>query len=171
MATHGGDAMTARGPWFITPHAVARYIEWTACDLTYEEGLRVLLRESQLAELRKQLDSGALLYLSRIGGPRFRFVVQQPAEPDSLPQLVTVMRPYDQWEPRPPTSAAHRSQRRLLLLGAAGATKPPGEHRPTHRPREPRRIPPAAQPAPTSVTLRDLAAAALVRLARRVAGR
>lgn len=81
--------MSARGQWFITPHAVRRYIERVRPGLTYEQALEELVAASLRARRLHETAPGVVLY--RDGRPlrtRFR-VVENGA---GLPQLVTVLR-------------------------------------------------------------------------------
>ncbi|HTQ79796.1 MAG TPA: hypothetical protein VMM92_07355 [Thermoanaerobaculia bacterium] len=81
--------MAAAGLWFITPHAVHRYIERFAPRLSYEEALADLIRASHEARRVKILPTGLVLYR----GPkprRLRFFLQEAVEPPALPILVTV---------------------------------------------------------------------------------
>lgn len=83
------------GRWFITPHAVRRYIERCpgARRLTYEQAFGQLISESELAHLVKaRRNPGEELW--RGGKPhRLRFVVARGN--GGLPQLVTVLRGCD----------------------------------------------------------------------------
>jgi hypothetical protein len=76
------------GNWFVTPHAVRRYIERVDGSLSYEQALAELVCWSQKARRVKELRPGVWLY--RGGKPkRLRFRV---AENDNgAPQLLTVM--------------------------------------------------------------------------------
>ncbi len=82
--------MSASGRWFITPHAVRRYIKRFAPRCTYEEALSELIRASGEARRVKTLPTGLALYR----GPkprRLRFFLQEGVEPPALPILVTVL--------------------------------------------------------------------------------
>ena len=82
--------MAASGRWFITPHAVQRYIERFAPRSSYEEALSALIRESTAARRVKALPTGLVLYR----GPRprrLRFFLQEGVEAPALPILVTVL--------------------------------------------------------------------------------
>lgn len=85
----------SRGRWFITPHAVRRYIERCpgARPLTYEQALARLIRESEKAHMVKaRRNPGEELW--RGGKPhRLRFVVARGN--GGMPQLVTVLRGCD----------------------------------------------------------------------------
>lgn len=75
------------GPWFITPHAVQRYIERCRPRASYEEALHELVELSRGAVRKKTLESGAELWR----GPkplRLRMVVDRGN--GGAPQLVTV---------------------------------------------------------------------------------
>lgn len=83
--------MTA-GKWFITPHAVKRYIERVDRRATYEQALADLVRFSEVARSIKELSPGVWLY--RGGRPlRLRFTVAMGGP--GLPQLVTVKTGHD----------------------------------------------------------------------------
>jgi hypothetical protein len=89
--------MTA-GRWFITPHAVRRYIERVDRRATYEQALAELVRFSEVAHPVKEIDPGVWLY--RSGKPkRLRFkVAVAPRRADGspgLPQLLTVQAGHD----------------------------------------------------------------------------
>jgi len=82
--------MAVAGRWFITPHAVRRYIARLAPEATYEEALAALVRASHEARRVKALPTGLVLYR----GPRprrLRFFLQEDVEPPALPILVTVL--------------------------------------------------------------------------------
>lgn len=84
--------MSAFGAWFITPHAVARYIERVRPQLTYELALSELIAESKSAHMVKEIEHGMWLY--RGAKPRrlrFRVSTREPG----LPQLVTVLTAHD----------------------------------------------------------------------------
>jgi len=82
----------ARGKWFITPHAVKRYIQRVAPSLTYEEALEELVFMSSKARRIKEMSPGIALY--RGGKPlRLRFRVAECG--DGLPRLLTVMKGHD----------------------------------------------------------------------------
>src|SRR5690606_32339717 len=75
-----GATMPARGRWFVTPHALARFRELVP-TLSERGALAALIRESERAHLvRVDHETGALL----MRGPRphrLRFVVRPPPEP------------------------------------------------------------------------------------------
>lgn len=80
------------GPWFITPHAVHRYIERVRPHLTYERALSDLIEESRRAHAVKEIQPG--LWLWRGGKPRrLRFRVSVMGS--GAPQLVTVLTAFD----------------------------------------------------------------------------
>lgn len=81
--------MSARGRWFVTPHAVRRYIERVRPELTYEQALEELVAASMRARRLRETSPGVALY--RDGRPlrtRFRVAENGPG----LPQLLTVLR-------------------------------------------------------------------------------
>ncbi len=128
--------MTASGRWFITPHAVERFIELTGGGMSYEGALTRLISASQTADLRKQLDSGALLYVHRGTGPRWRFIVAVPSEEGLLPQLITVRPPHDGWQPPAQPGNAREEQparRRRRMMERQSDPVPPRE--PERKPR------------------------------------
>jgi hypothetical protein len=82
--------MAVSGSWFITPHAVEKYIRRFARQSTYEQALGALIRESMGARRVKVLPTGLVLYR----GPRprrLRFFVQEGVDGPALPVLVTVL--------------------------------------------------------------------------------
>lgn len=83
-----GAIVGAVGPWFVTPHAVQRYIERVEPGLSYEVALGRIISDSAGAHRVKQLDQGAELWR----GPkprRLRYIVS----PDN--QLITIMFAFD----------------------------------------------------------------------------
>jgi len=80
------------GRWFVTPHAVRRYVERVDPQLTYELALAALIRESETARRVKELEPGVWLYRGR-RPRRLRFRV---AENDrGAPQILTVLKGHD----------------------------------------------------------------------------
>jgi hypothetical protein len=82
----------AAGRWFITPHAVRRYIERVRPGIAYERALSDLVRLSVKAHHVKAIEGGAELWR----GPkprRLRFIVAQGMA--GKPQLVTVLFAFD----------------------------------------------------------------------------
>ena len=91
------------GKWFITPHAVRRYIERVDRSASYEQALAELVRCSERARRVKEIARGVWLY--REGKPRrLRFrVAVAPVTADGRPgkpQLLTVMRGHDLARPQ-----------------------------------------------------------------------
>lgn len=83
-----------RGRWFITPHAVRRYIERVHPELTYDEALLVLTKLSELARRVKEIEPGIALWR----GPRperLRCIVAENADGGRLPQLLTLYQGHD----------------------------------------------------------------------------
>jgi hypothetical protein len=77
---------------FITPHAVARYIERVRPRLAYDEALRELVEIAKGAHAVKLLPTG--LWLWR--GPRpLRLRLYVGGREQGLPQLVTVLTAHD----------------------------------------------------------------------------
>ena len=113
--------MAASGLWFVTPHAVRRYIERFAPRSTYEEALSALIRVSAEARRVKTLPTGLVLYR----GPkprRLRFFLQENVAPSALPILVTVLGrseddPESHREPRAHNPSPTASRSLQLLAG------------------------------------------------------
>jgi hypothetical protein len=102
----------AGGRWFITPHAVRRYIERCpgARLLTYEQALEMLIDESERAH-RVKIRRNAGEELWRGGKPwRLRYVVRVDVPAGTLPQLLTVLRGCD--APRKANDNGEGNQRR-----------------------------------------------------------
>lgn len=79
------------GPWFVTPHAVRRFIERVAPGMTYEEAIATLIRASKEAKLvRTDHHPGVDVYrtprVSGRGGMRMWVSRRGPG----APQLMTV---------------------------------------------------------------------------------
>jgi hypothetical protein len=95
--------MSARGKWFITPHAVHQYIKRVHPELTYREAQTVLIRLSELARKVKELEPSLWLYR----GPkpeRVRCLVAEAKAEGELPQLVTLYQGKDpEWRTMPRT--------------------------------------------------------------------
>jgi hypothetical protein len=84
--------MSIDGPFFITPHAVWRYVERIRPGLTYERALRELIDICKGAHAVKEIEPGLSLWR----GPkprrlRLRVSTREPG----LPQLVTVLTAHD----------------------------------------------------------------------------
>lgn len=82
-----------RGRWFITPHAVRRFIARINPGDTYEQALARLIDASERAHLVKVRSDG----VEEWRGPkplRLRFRVTKAG------QLLTVLAPYNRWETR-----------------------------------------------------------------------
>lgn len=80
--------MSARGRWFITPHAVRRYRERCRPGLSYERALGELIRLSEAATFKRWVEPTVAEYV----GPkpnRWRFRVSTVGK--ALPQLLTVL--------------------------------------------------------------------------------
>ncbi len=79
-----------RGKWFITPHAVHRYIERVRPYLGYDDALLVLAETSNWARRIRELEAGVFLWR----GPRpdrLRCLVSEnTCHERPLPQLLTV---------------------------------------------------------------------------------
>lgn len=80
------------GAWFITPHAVRRYIERIRPVLGYDKALDELVAISERAHAVKEIEPGLWLYR----GPsprrlRLRVSMRGPGQP----QLVTVLTAHD----------------------------------------------------------------------------
>lgn len=86
----------AVGPWFITPHAVDRFMEYFG-EPDREVALGRLINEAGKAHFVKTKDGGAQLW--RAASPlRARFIVG-PGEGEKW-ALVTVLPPFDGWKRR-----------------------------------------------------------------------
>lgn len=81
-----------RGNWFITPHAVERYIQRIRPGITYDQALEDLIAYSGTARRVKEWKLGVDLY--RSGRPlRLRLMVGK--REDGAPQLLTVYAGHD----------------------------------------------------------------------------
>lgn len=88
------------GRWFITPHAVRRYIERVRPGLDYEQALAEITEHSLTARRVKEIAPGIDLW--RGAKPlrlRFRVAADQRRPDGSFgkPQLLTVMGGHDGW--------------------------------------------------------------------------
>ena len=82
-----------RGRWFITPHAVRRFIARINPGDTYEQALEQLIAMSERAHRTRVRPDGT----EEWRGPkplRLRFRVTREG------QLLTVLAPYEKWETR-----------------------------------------------------------------------
>ena len=87
----GGGAMIG-GKWFITPHAVRRYISRVDRSVTYDQALTILIDWSERAKRKKEIAPGVWLYR----GPRpLRLRLRVSHIGRGLPQLVTVLKSKD----------------------------------------------------------------------------
>lgn len=80
------------GNWIVTPHAVQRFRERIAPEMTYEQARDYLIEQSLTARYVKEWKPGIFLFR----GPRpnrLRFWVA--FEEGRLPQLITVMAGHD----------------------------------------------------------------------------
>ena len=80
--------MSARGRWFITPHAVRRYVERCRPGLSYERALGELVEASEAAKLVREIEPGILLY---VGPKPHRWRYRVATGGTGLPQLLTVL--------------------------------------------------------------------------------
>lgn len=81
-----------RGDWFVTPHAVQRFRERFAHEMTYEQAWEFLIAQSKTARYVKEWKPGVFLFR----GPRpkrLRYWVG--FEEGRQPQLITVMGGHD----------------------------------------------------------------------------
>lgn len=82
-----------KGRWFISPHAVRRFIERAWPGATFEEGLERLIQVSETARLvRENHTPGVDLYRTKAepgGRGRIRLMVSRRLP--GKPQLVTVL--------------------------------------------------------------------------------
>lgn len=85
--------MPAAGRFFLTPHAVRRYMERLAAPgLTYEQALGALLREIEGAHRVRDGRAGCAIW--RTGRPgRLRLIVDETQHP--LPAVVTILPSHD----------------------------------------------------------------------------
>lgn len=79
---------SAAGNWFVTPHAIRRYIERCKPGMSREKALRELVALSRVARFRRDLGPGIV----EMVGPkpskwRFRVSTRGPGRP----QLLTVI--------------------------------------------------------------------------------
>ena len=80
------------GKWFITPHAVRRYIERVDRSATYEQALAELIRWSEKAKPKKEVAPGIWFYR----GPRpLRLRLRVSHKGEGQPQLLTVLKSKD----------------------------------------------------------------------------
>lgn len=95
-STRGAAQEGVRGRWFVTPHAVARYIERIAPGLTYEQARARIIRDSERAHRVKVVDG-----VEHWRGPRPLRVQYRigPGEGD-LPAVVSVYPPHAGWRPK-----------------------------------------------------------------------
>lgn len=89
-------AVMVAGRWFVTPHAVQRYRERIDPRATYDEALAYLIAASNRAHPVKEIEPG--LWMWREGAPR-RLRYRVSTNGDGLPQLVTVLTPFDGYKP------------------------------------------------------------------------
>jgi len=83
------------GRWFITPHAVRRYIERISPGSTYEQALAFLIDQSETAHPTGWVAADVLQY--RAPRPlRLRYRVRH-GQDGGLPQLLTVLPEHDRW--------------------------------------------------------------------------
>jgi len=80
--------VTAAGRWFVTPHAVARYRERVDPDLSYEEALGRIIRDSERAAYVRPALDGREEWRSP---ERVRYVVAPPNGSGPLPSVVSAM--------------------------------------------------------------------------------
>lgn len=93
--------MGATGRFFVTPHALRRYIERIRPGMCEREAREELLRYAARAKVvRRTRNKGVLMRAPR--PLRFRFVVGPGT--GVLPAILTVLPPHDGWNPRPATA-------------------------------------------------------------------
>lgn len=84
--------MSAAGRWFVTSHAVRRYMERVDHAADYDTALAYLVSQSEVAHAVKQIEPGVWLYRgTKPRRLRFRVSTRGPG----LPQLVTVLGAFD----------------------------------------------------------------------------
>lgn len=86
--------MSAAGRFFVTPHAVRRYVSRVRPGLTYEQALGALLQAAESAHYVRDSDGGAAIWRASRAHGRVRFVVM-PGVPGRLPVIVTILREHD----------------------------------------------------------------------------
>lgn len=80
------------GPWFITPHAVRRYIERVEPGATYEQALARLVEWSRVARPNKWIGN-----ILQFRGPRpLRCRLRVAFGNAGAPQLLTVLKGHDE---------------------------------------------------------------------------
>lgn len=92
------------GPWFITPHACERYIERIEPSITHPVAIERLSGYASAAR-RKGLYMGgpAEEWVVTVRPPghrrrvKIRFVVGPPRGEHVLPQVITILRPHNEW--------------------------------------------------------------------------
>jgi hypothetical protein len=80
--------VSAQGRWFITPHAVRRYVERCRPELSYECALAELVAASETAKWRREVEPGIDEY---VGPKPQRWRYRVAAGKSGLPQLLTVI--------------------------------------------------------------------------------
>lgn len=89
--------MSITGRFFVTPHAVERYIERIHPGIKYEQALREILEHADRAHRVKEIEPGVSEWRAR-PPLRLRFRIAEHG-PD-LPQVLTVLKPSESWQPR-----------------------------------------------------------------------
>lgn len=84
----GSQKSGAKGPFFITPHAVNRYRERVHRGISYERALGELIEQAWRAHYVKDYHAGQ--YWRGPKPMRLRLIVA-PSTGDELPQVVTVL--------------------------------------------------------------------------------
>src|SRR3970040_1832232 len=82
--------MSAAGSWFITPHAVRRYIERHRPGLSYDHALTELVWWSEVSEVKCETRSGERQFNAEWPA-RLRFIVTRDAQHGGLATLLTVL--------------------------------------------------------------------------------
>lgn len=82
----------ARGRWFISPHAVHRYITRVDTRLSYEEALEALIERSEASRYQRTVNG--VEFWRATGKPRLRFRVA-PGKDGMKPVLLTVLWEHD----------------------------------------------------------------------------
>ena len=80
--------MSAKGRFFVTPHAVERYRERVHRGISYEQALEEIIETSENAHYVKDYNGGQ--YWRGPKPMRLRMIVA-PSTRDCLPQIVTIL--------------------------------------------------------------------------------
>lgn len=99
------------GEWYITPHAIDRFIERVRPWWSREQAFRWLVEASQTAQLRR-VDEGGVEHWQSTTAPRCRLRVTRNDHGQRV--LMTVLTPHDGWRtPKGPGDEARQRGARL----------------------------------------------------------